>query len=260
MGKHSLLSIIVNEKEEKAQKYIQERIHENLFDVIFAFATMSVKVKMGNHGERGKVGLSHPILAELERGSIDISEENELNKAEELLNDFFTRTYGDIKRVYYRRDIEDGKINYELFFNKLIYNRLVDVSFELESTGTQHLLEILPYILMCVEGTVVIIDEIDTGIHDLLVDNMLENVIPSIGGQLILTTHNTMLLDSDIDPQYIYTFIEDENAIKQLVSIIDFEDRTHPHLNYRNRYLKGMYGGVPLLGEIDFEELREILD
>ena len=113
---------------------------------------------------------------------------------------------------------------------------------------------------MCVEGTVVIIDEIDTGIHDLLVDNMLENVIPSIGGQLILTTHNTMLLDSDIDPQYIYTFIEDENAIKQLVSIIDFEDRTHPHLNYRNRYLKGMYGGVPLLGEIDFEELREILD
>ena len=260
MGKHTLLSIIVNEKEEKAQQYIQDRIHENLFNVIFGFITMSVKVKMGNYGERGKVGLSHPILAELKKGSIDVSEVDELNKAEELLNDFFTRTYGDIKRVYYKRDIEDGKINYDLVFSKLLYNRLVDVGFELESTGTQHLLEILPYILMCVEGTVVIIDEIDTGIHDLLVDNILENVIPSIEGQLILTTHNTMLLDSEIDPQYIYTFVEDENAAKQLVSIVDFEDRIHPHLNYRNRYLKGMYGGVPLLGEIDFAELREILD
>lgn len=259
-GKHSLLSIIVNEKEEKAQAYINERIHENLFNIIFAFMTMSVKVKTGNHGERGKVGLSHHILGELERGSIDTADENELDKAEELINDFFTRTYGDIKRVYYKREIEDGKINYELVFSKLIYNRLVDVSFELESTGTQHLLEILPYILMCVEGTVVIIDEIDTGIHDLLVDNILENVIPSIEGQLILTTHNTMLLDSEIDPRYIYTFIEDESASKQLLSIVNFEDRTHPQLNYRNRYLKGMYGGVPLLGEIDFEELREILD
>lgn len=260
MGKHTLLSIIVNEKEEKAQKYIQERIHENLFDVIFELVTMSVKVKTGYHGERGRVGLSHQILAELEKGSIELSEGNELDKAEELLNEFFTHTYGDIKRVYYKRNIEDEMINYELYFSKLIYNRLVDVRFELESTGTQHLLEILPYILMCVEGKVVVIDEIDTGIHDLLVDNILENVIPSIEGQLILTTHNTMLLDSEIDPQYIYTFIEDENATKQLVSIVSFEDRIHPHLNYRNRYLKGMYGGVPLLGEIDFDELREILD
>lgn len=259
-GKHSLLSIIVNEKEEKAQKYIQERIHENLYKLIFSFITMSVKVKTGNHGEKVKVGLSHPILAELEKGAIEIDEEDELNKAEELVNDFFTKTYGDIKRAYYKREIEDGKIYYELYFSKLIYNKVIDVSSELESTGTLHLLDILPFVLMCVEGTTVIIDEIDTGIHDLLVDSILQNVISSIQGQLILTTHNTMLLDSGIHPQYIYTFVEDEEANKQLVSIVDFEDRAHPQLNYRDRYLKGMYGGVPLLGEIDFEELREILD
>jgi AAA15 family ATPase/GTPase len=262
-GKHSLLSIIVNEKEEKAQDYIVERVHESLYNLIFSFITMSVKVKTGNHGEMVKVGLSHPILAKLERGSIDIAEVEELDKAEELVNDFFTRTYGDIKSAYYKREVNEGKINYELYFSKLIYNKLIDVSFELESSGTQHLLDILPFVLMCVEGTIVIIDEVDTGIHDLLVDNILENVVSSIRGhqgQLILTTHNTMILDSDISPQYIYTFVEDDQANKQLVSIVDFEERTHPHLNYRDRYLKGMYGGVPLLGELDFEELRELLD
>lgn len=260
VGKHSLLSIIVNQKEEKSKGYIEARIHESLYRVIFSFITMSIKVKSGNRGERGKVGLSHEILGQLESGTIDISRENELIKAENLINEFFTRTYGDIKKVYYKREQEDNKLKYNLMFKKMVYNRIIDVSYELESTGTQHLLEILPYILMCVEGTVVIIDEIDTGIHDLLVDNILENVVPAIGGQLIITTHNTMLLDSGIDPQFIYTFIEDEDANKQLVSITEFEDRTHPNLNYRNRYLKGMYGGVPLLGEIDFEELTDILN
>lgn len=120
--------------------------------------------------------------------------------------------------------------------------------------------EIIPYLLMCMKGQTVIIDEIDTGIHDLLINNILENVVNCIEGQLIITTHNTMLLDSDIDPNYIYTFMVDKDANKKLLPIIDYEDRTHPNLNYRTRYLKGMYGGVPMSRDIDFEELRDILD
>ena len=113
---------------------------------------------------------------------------------------------------------------------------------------------------MCMDGQTVIIDEIDTGIHDVLINNILCNVVENINGQLIITTHNTMLLDSEIDPNYIYTFIVDKNANKKLLPIVDYEDRTHPNLNYRTRYLKGMYGGVPICMDIDFEELRDIMD
>lgn len=258
-GKHSLLSIVVNEKEEKAEGYVEKRIHSALYEVIAFFMTLSIKVKKEKNGERGTMGLSHQILGELTDGTVDLEDEIELNKAESMLNEFFTKTYSDIKEVYYKRNIEEGKIGYELFFKKKVYNRIIDVSYELESTGTQHLLSILPYLLMSVEGTVVVIDELDAGIHDLLVGKLLSNIIDYIQGQLIITTHNTMFLETDINPEYIYSFVVDKDANKELVSIIEFEDRAHPNLNYRNRYLKGMYGGVPHLGDIDFDELSDIL-
>lgn len=259
-GKHSLLAIIANEKEEKAEGYIESKIHKALYEVISFFMTMSIKVKSGNRGERGKMGLSHPILGELTDGTINIEEQTELDKAEQLLNEFFTNACSDIKEVYYKKSQEDNKIEYELFFRKLVYGEVIDISYEMESTGTQHLIDILPFLLMCVEGTVVVIDELDAGIHDLLIDNILNNILDSINGQLIVTTHNTMLLDSNIDPEYIYSFVVDKYANKELITIAAFEDRSHPNLNYRNRYLKGMYGGIPHLGDVDFEELNDIFN
>ena len=52
----------------------------------------------------------------------------------------------------------------------------------------------------------------------------------------------------------------DRDAKKELVPIVEFENRVHPNLNYRNRYLKGMYGGIPNIADIDFDELSDILD
>lgn len=260
-GRHSLLSIIYNDLEEKANEYVQKRIHPALYKIIGDFVTMSVSLKHGNHGEFDKVGVSHEILSQLKSGTLNIEDEEELDKAEELLNNFFTQTYSDIKEVFYKKEVINEKsFKYELFFKKKIYGNLIDVSYELESTGTLHLLKILPYLLMSVEGTVVVIDELDTGIHDLLVENLLNSIIDSIGGQLIVTTHNTMILDSEIDPEYIYTFVVDRDAKKELVPIVEFENRVHPNLNYRNRYLKGMYGGIPNIADIDFDELSDILD
>ncbi|MBR1691692.1 MAG: AAA family ATPase [Lachnospiraceae bacterium] len=259
-GKHTLLSILLFEKEDKADGYIEQRIHPRLYRVIAAFMTMSIKVKAGNRAERGTIGLKHRILRELGQGEIDRAEEAELRKAELMVNEFFTLAYSDIKQAYYRLDYRDNKIKYSLVFKKLLYDKIVDVDVEYESTGTLQLLEIIPFLLMCVEGETVIIDEIDTGIHDLLVNNILGNIVDSINGQLIITTHNTMLLDSDIAPSYIYTFMVDRNANKSLTSIVEYEDRTHPNLNYRTRYLKGMYGGVPISRDIDFDELWDMMD
>lgn len=259
-GKHTLLSILVHEKEENAEGYVRERVNKGIFDVLSFFMTMSTKVKTGNRGERGAMGVSHEILTDLESGEIDISERDELEKAENVVNEFFTLAYADIKEAYYKTEIVDDKINYELYFKKLIYGKIVDVSYTAESTGTLQLLTVLPYLLMCVEGTTVVIDELDTGIHDLLINNILTNIISALEGQLIVTTHNTMLLDSEIDPSYIYTFMVDRDANKTLEPITVYEDRAHPNLNYRARYLKGMYGGTPISRDIDFVELHDLLD
>ncbi len=255
-GKHSFLSIILFEIEEKAEGYVENKISDKLYDVLGAFLTMSIKVKAGNKGERGKIGISHEILGKLEKGEIASSEESELNKAEEMMNEFFTLVYSDIKEAYYKKEYKGDRIEYELMFKKLIYGKAVDIGIEYESTGTLHLLDLLPYLLMGIEGRTVVIDELDTGIHDLLVNNILCNVLDSMKGQLIITTHNTTLLETDLDPAYIYTFVVDSDANKKLTPIMSYEDRAHPNLNYRNRYLKGMYGGIPISRDINFDELE----
>nr|WP_137697996.1 AAA family ATPase [Ruminiclostridium herbifermentans] len=222
--------------------------------------TMSIRVKLGYGSERGNMGLSHKILSDLSKGIISIEDERELESAERMVNEFFTLAYSDIKEAYYKREAIDGNIRYSSFFKKLIYGKVVDVDFELESTGTQYLLQIIPFLFMSVEGETVIIDELDTGIHDLLINNILCNITDSIKGQLIITTHNTMLLESDINAECIYTFVVDKDANKELIPITSFEDRTHPNLNYRNRYLKGMYGGIPIARDLDFDELLEMME
>ncbi len=259
-GKHSFLSILVFEIGDKAEGYVNQRINARLYEVLAAFMTMSIRVKSGYGSERGNMGVSHKILSDLGKGMISIEDERELNSAERMVNEFFTLAYSDIKEAYYKRETIDENIKYSLFFKKLIYGKVVDVDFELESTGTQYLLQIIPFLLMSVEGQTVIIDELDTGIHDLLINNILCNITDSIKGQLIITTHNTMLLESDINTECIYTFVVDKDANKELVPIVNFEDRTHPNLNYRNRYLKGMYGGVPIARDLDFDELLEMME
>lgn len=259
-GKHSFLSMLVYEIEDKADGYVQQRINNRLYEVVCSFMTMSVRVKSGYRSELGTIGVKYNILVDLDEGEISLEDENELDRAERMINEFFTLAYSDIKEAYYKREKIDENIKYSLFFKKMIYGKIVDIAYNIESTGTQHLLQIIPYLLMSVEGETVVIDELDTGIHDLLINNILLNLSDSIKGQLIITTHNTMLLESDISTDYIYTFVVDKDAKKELVPIINFEDRTHPNLNYRNRYLKGMYGGVPITRDIDFDDLLELME
>lgn len=258
-GKHSFFSILSYEIEDKKRGYVKKRISNNLYNILIYLKTICTKVKGGNHTEFGIIGTHHKMMRDLEKGKIPTKHEDDLNKAEYLLNEFFTSLYSDIKKVYYEKEIKDNNIKYKLFLKKLIYGELIDVDFKLESTGTQNLLDLMPYLIAACEGETVVIDELDTGIHDLLVNNILESISKYLKGQLIITTHNTMLIESEISKENIYIFRADRNAEKELIAITEFNGRIHKNINPRKKYLNGMYGGVPIVSDIDFEELIDNL-
>lgn len=258
-GKHSFLSILSYEIEDKKREYMNKKISKNLHDVLLYLKMMCTKIKGGNHSEFGIIGTQHILMDDLEEGKISIKYEKELDKNEYLINEIFTTLYTDIKNVYYKRTIEDNYIKYKLFSKKMIYGKIMDVDFSLESTGTQNILTLVPYLISACEGQTVIIDELDTGIHDLLVKNLLECIARYVKGQLIITTHNTMLIDSSIPSENIYIFNANSKAEKELIAITDFEGRIHKNNSPRKRYLNGVYGGIPMFTDIDFEELIENL-
>ena len=259
-GKHSLISLIAFEQLDKRQGYITSKISKGLYDAITNMITMSVRISGYRGSELDFMGASNLLYSQIFEGSIPVYIAKQLKKVEKLLNVFFTNSYSDIKQVYYLLQEKGDVIYYRLMFKKIVYGKLIDIKYELESAGTKCLVELLPYFMSSLEGRISIIDEIDSNIHDVLINTILEELYDSIEEQIIITTHNTMLLESEKLRSGAYIFNIDKKGKKELVPITDYEDRMHPNINVRKRYLSGLYGGVPFSTYINFEELKDIVE
>lgn len=260
-GKHTFLSILYNEIKQKNYDYILKRVGSNLFDVLNFFTSFSLKCNYGNWGETGVLGTSYETLMDLEGGTLSLDKENLIKQKEELIKYFLTSIYSDIKDVYYIKNFDPDKkvIRYKLFLKKLIGGKLRDIDFSLESTGTQNLISLVLPLVECSIGNTSIIDEADAGIHDLLFNLVIEGIKDTIEGQLIMTTHNTTLLEN-LNNENIYFILVDINGNKKVVNVNEFDYRTQKYHNIRERYLKGMYGAIPNPGSLDFDNIKDLLD
>ena len=123
---------------------------------------------------------------------------------ERMLRDFYTGLYSDVKMFIMSLHQKKMDLGYQLYFWRKMIDGRLKIPFNLESTGTKKLLEFsLPSIIMCGWQNSFPIDEIDSGIHDLLMKKVVEALEESINGQCIVTTHNTLLLEL-LPQKYIY--------------------------------------------------------
>ena len=258
-GKHSLLAILNYDRIDKARNYLDKRLSQSFLKVMNEFISLTCKVKNGSDGELGILGYKHRVLTNLDSGEIQKTQEAELDQSEQILNLYLCQVVKDIAGVYYKRKYSDEKIKYELYIKKRMFCQIVDVAFNLESTGIQAMVEILPFLAAAIHGATVVIDEIDTGIHDLSIQRLIQSVLPVIKGQLIVTTHNTRLMESDLNDSCFYIFTRDDNAMKTIRSIRDVGKRIQPHHNRRDQYLKGVYNGIPAPEMVDFTAIKDIL-
>lgn len=125
-----------------------------------------------------------------------------------------------------------------------------------ESNGTRQLfLYAGPLLDVLEKGRVFFVDELDTSLHPLMVRfliGLIQN--PSINrhnAQLIFTTHDTSVLDTDIFRRDQVWFVEkDTHQASRLYPLSDFSPRKHEALE--KGYLQGRYGALPYIGEIRF--------
>lgn len=250
-GLHTFFSIINVYIENLNQNFIDNSISDNLFDILYFLESISVSSSKATT-------LSTEMLKDLNSGSIKIGELEELEKNEVILYKFFTSLYTDIKDVYYKKseDIEEAKIDYRLYFKKNIGGKMLEIPFNLESSGTKKLLKLLPMFMGAVNGKTVVIDEIDQGIHDVLMNNIIESIQDDITGQLIFSTHDTYLLQK-INPNSAYFIAIDVDGNKQIKNIKEYKDvRVFKNNNVQLQYLAGSYEAIPYPMSIDFEDLN----
>ena len=189
-------------------------------------------------------------------GTVNIEDENRLYISQALITEFFSAINSDIKRAYYEKKYnENNTIEYKLYFEEFIAGSYRSVPFDMESTGNHQLLKVLCNLLLACLGDVVVIDEADSGIHDLLFQKLIQEISPIITGQLIISTHNTSLMESNIQNDSFYFIFEEEVGHKIVKCLNEYGKRIFTTNNIRNKYLNGEYGGLPEVGEIDFQKL-----
>lgn len=129
-----------------------------------------------------------------------------------------------------------------------------DAVFEIgdESSGTRNLLFLSgPVLDILTKDIVLVIDELDTSLHTLLVRELVNLFhTPEINtgaAQLIFSTHDTSLLDAPdlFRRDQIWLVEKDRDQASQLVALSEFSPRKNEALE--RGYLMGRYGGVPFI-------------
>lgn len=128
-----------------------------------------------------------------------------------------------------------------------------DIAFDFEteeSEGTKTLFRMMLSIIDIIrKGKMLLIDEIDTSLHTHLVEYIISMFNDSKQAQLIYTTHNTHLLNTDFQRRdQVYFVNKREDGSSDLYSLYDFKDFRDTY-DMEKAYLQGRFDAIPYLSK-----------
>ncbi|NLY65623.1 MAG: ATP-binding protein [Alcaligenaceae bacterium] len=140
------------------------------------------------------------------------------------------------------------------FFHKDV-NTQENIEFEEEeeSDGTRALFAFAgPWLDVIKHERVLVIDELDTSLHPLLVHYLVKLLHQANSkAQLVFTTHDTTLLSQKLLRRDQVWFTEkNKKSATELYPLSDFSPRDNEAIE--RGYLNGRYGGIPFLKDLDF--------
>ena len=167
------------------------------------------------------------------------------------VEDFMKTKKENIRRILNAADsdIVDMKIksNSLKTFHKSNPNIAFDFDTE-ESEGTKTLFQMMLGIINVIRNDrTLLMDGIDTNLHPHLVEYIINLFNRSNHAQLIYTTHNTHLLNTDFQRcDQVYFVNKREDGCSELYSLYDFKD-FRDNYDMEKAYLQGRFDAIPYL-------------
>ena len=149
-------------------------------------------------------------------------------------------------------DIIDFKIQNNAITTFHRTNPSVAFDFETEeSEGTKTLFRMMVRMIGIIhEGKMLLVDEIDNSLHTQLVEFVIGMFNHSDHAQLIYTTHNTHLLNTDFQRRdQVYFVNKREDGSSDLYSLFDFKD-FRDTLDMEKAYLQGRFDAIPYISAL----------
>jgi AAA15 family ATPase/GTPase len=157
-------------------------------------------------------------------------------------------------RQQFLKDMADQEFADVHFSHRTSDGRDVLLDMDDESGGTQKLFALAgPWLDVLANGWVLVIDELDTSLHPLLMRQLVgmfnDPVVNTKGAQLVFSTHDTSILDREIFRRDQVWFMEKDRRLQShLYPLTDFSPRKEE--NFARGYLQGRYGALPFIGEL----------
>lgn len=119
-----------------------------------------------------------------------------------------------------------------------------------ESEGTKTLFRMMLSMMEIIrKGRLLLIDEIDTSLHTQLVEFIIGMFNASERAQLVYTSHNTHLLNTDFQRRdQVYFVNKRDDGSSDLYSLYDYKD-FRDTLDMEKAYLQGRFDAIPYLGK-----------
>lgn len=235
-GKHAFLALLNFEAEDKAVSFIDEVFSPELKQILSLFNSLNYSIKYWDSTK--SYYNENYYLSDMRSGTISVKDQTKLVLTEAALTAFFRSIFTNIEKVFYKQELSNSNINYELMVQKKTHGKIIDIPMSQASSGTQELLSMLPYIVLALNGQIVFIDEFGTSLHEQLVPALIKAINENLSGQLIITSHHLSILDqAGLNGDAFYYITSGQDNAKQIVCTTNIEQRLHSSYNYRNRYL-----------------------
>lgn len=196
------------------------------------------------------------LLEMLKKADFNISDikfsKTDIELTEKMISEIETLPISDTKK---QEIISEGKISPEqVLFSHKIEKSSYSLPKELQSQGTLRYYGLGGVLNKLIRNnTILLIDELENSLHYELVIHFIKTfLVNSEKSQLIITTHDISLLETEMIRRDVVWITEKNNGITDLYSVSDF--KLHKNLSISNAYKIGKLGGKPELGNIYLDD------
>lgn len=246
--KHTFFALLFSEWERINREEFENKVSPSLISVMDMLWNISV------YSEEGEIVPRY--IPSLASGYADAPSAIGLDRVEKLFSSYASKLFKDVKRVYYRTSCLSSRMHYELVFVREIGGQIIEVPLSAESKGTKDIAKFFPYIVSSLVGGICFVDGLGEGLHDLVLKELIDRLYESVSGQIVMTMHSTYLMQK-LDRNCLYVLQVDGHGFKKISSVPSYSFRTQKNNNVQIKYLKGDYGGIPLLEKINLKALAD---
>ncbi len=265
-GNHTLLSCIYFLNREIEQHYLSASLSKALRDYIFEIENM----RLVNSGKRPDYSRARKkennSIFYINEGAYSPRLKPIMEQTKVALSVFYKGLYDNIRGIDY--DIEDtstGDRKYKLIFLELAEDGIIRVPYQFESTGTKNLLNIFGAFWNAkFVGGVLVVDEIDSGISDVALKQAFKSLGNDLRGQIIATTHSTLLLsnlnNNRVSKRNVYILNRKEDMSIEAYSLDKFGRAIQKGTDVVGNFIKGKYGGISHISDFNFDDVLLAID